>query len=281
MRRHDRVGPGCEAGPEWDQLDAVEPVARVMDDRQPEVGIHVGVAVAREMLDRGEHAARLQPFDVRGGERADPLRILAERPDVDDRIAGVVVDVDDRREVDVHADSPGFGSRDAARLEGQPRVSGRAESHGVRKDGSALQPEADARLEVGRDEQRHGRRRLQAVDQRRGIQRLAEPGARVVRIEQNRRLRRAGAEQVQATDLLLADQGVQLVVRLAVAAGVDRAERRHQQLPDLLVQRQALQRVVHPASRVGVEAAVVLPGDAAEQQHGKQEGERRGWQPPR
>ena len=41
MGRHHRGGPGGKAGSERDQLDAVEPVARVIDDRQPDVGIHV------------------------------------------------------------------------------------------------------------------------------------------------------------------------------------------------------------------------------------------------
>ena len=259
--RHYGVRSGGEAGPERDQFDPLESLARVIDDGQPEVGIDVRVAVAREMLDRGEHAAGPQPFDVRARERADPRRVLTERTNVDDRIARVVVDVDDRREVDVHAHRPGLGGRDAARLERKPRIARRTERHHVRKAGGALQPESGACLEIGRYEERLGSGRLQAVDQRRGVERLAEPGARIVRIEQDGGLRRAGPEQVQAADAVLADQGMQLVVDLAVAARVHRAEGRQQQLADLFVERQALQRCVHPAPRVGVEAAVVLPGN--------------------
>ena len=48
--RHHRVGPGGEAGPERDQLDAVEALARMVDDRQSDVRVHVRVAVAREVL---------------------------------------------------------------------------------------------------------------------------------------------------------------------------------------------------------------------------------------
>ena len=58
---------------------------RVLDDRQPEVRVDVGVAVTREVLQRGDHAAGLQPADVGAAEAADRRGILAVRARVDDR----------------------------------------------------------------------------------------------------------------------------------------------------------------------------------------------------
>ena len=101
---HDRFGAGRDPGLERRQLDALEPLARMLDDRQAEMRVDVGVAVPGKMLERGDHAGRLQAADVGRRERADLRRILAERARVDDRVARVVVDVDDRREVDVDAD---------------------------------------------------------------------------------------------------------------------------------------------------------------------------------
>ena len=74
------------------------------DDRQAEVRIDVGVAVAGKMLQRREHAGVLQPAHQAGDHRAGPRGILAERSDVDHRVARVVVDVRDRGEIDVHAE---------------------------------------------------------------------------------------------------------------------------------------------------------------------------------
>ena len=61
------------------ELDRVEPLARMIDDRQPEVRVDVGVAVPGKVLERREHAARAQTADVRRGQPADQLRRLAER----------------------------------------------------------------------------------------------------------------------------------------------------------------------------------------------------------
>ena len=70
-------------------------------------------------------------------------------------LRGVVVDVDDGREVDVDAERAGLDGRDAARLVREPIVAGRAERHRARKGRRPGDAEPDARLEVGRVEERH------------------------------------------------------------------------------------------------------------------------------
>ena len=104
VRRHHRLGALLHAAAERQQLDAVEPRAIVGDHRQAEMAVDVGVAVAGEMLDRRDHPAVARAGDVGADQRGDALGVLAVRPDVDHRVARVVVDVGDRREVDLHAE---------------------------------------------------------------------------------------------------------------------------------------------------------------------------------
>ena len=77
--RHHGVGARRDAGPERRQLDAIEPVARMRDDRQTEMRVDVGVAVAGKVLERRQHAAGVQAAHVGGRQLADRVRLLAER----------------------------------------------------------------------------------------------------------------------------------------------------------------------------------------------------------
>ena len=158
----------------------VERLARILDDRQPEMRVDVGVAVPGKVLQRRDHAAGLQAADVGAAEAADRRGILAVRPRVDHRIARVVVDVDDRREVDLDADRARLDRGDPAGLVGELLVAGGAERHVARKRRRPFEAEAGAGLEVGGIEQRIRRDRLQAVEQRRRRQRLPERDGAVV-----------------------------------------------------------------------------------------------------
>jgi len=91
VRGHDAVGAHGNAGAERGQLDAIEPFTRLPDDRQADVGIDIGVAVTRKVLERGEHAAGAQSAHVGRHVAPDLFGHLAERSRVDHRVARVVV----------------------------------------------------------------------------------------------------------------------------------------------------------------------------------------------
>ena len=58
---------------------------------------------------------------------------------------------------------PAFDGRNATCLERESFVAGRSERHGAREQSCATHPEAHARFEVARHEQRHGRLALQSI----------------------------------------------------------------------------------------------------------------------
>ena len=74
--------------------------------REAEMRVDVGVAVPGKMLQLASMPACCRPREKRRNHFAGPRRILAERADVDHRVARVDVDVGDRREIDVHAERP-------------------------------------------------------------------------------------------------------------------------------------------------------------------------------
>jgi hypothetical protein len=86
----------------------------MLDDRQADVRIGRRVAMTGEMLRGCDHPPILHTADVRPGHAGDELNVLSKRPDVDDRIARVVVDVDNRIEVDGDSERPAlFGGNPA------------------------------------------------------------------------------------------------------------------------------------------------------------------------
>ena len=246
VRGHHRADTGGDAGPERRQLDLLEPFARVRDDRQAEVTVDVGVAVTGEMLERRNHATGGEAARIRHREGRDLRGILAEGAGVDHGIARVVVDVDDGREVDVNAHRPRFDGGDPAGLERQTLIAGGAEGHGARKRRGAGDTESGAGLEIGGDEQRQRRLRLQTIEQRRGGQGLPECHRAIGRIEQHRRRRLRPAKDVKATDVLVADEPRESIEGVAVRADVGGLERRDQQLTHLLIEGQRRQRLLHP-----------------------------------
>ena len=250
---HDAGGAGGDAGLEWHELDLVEARARKLQHRQPEMRVHRGVAVPGKVLQRGEHAALLQPAHEGGGHGADPGRILAERSDVDHRVTRIDVHVGHRREVDVHAERPPLACGDAAGLEGELFVARGAECHRARKLRRALDAHPDTPLEVSRRQQRNGGDRLQAVDGGRERQRLPEDDRPVGGVEQDLRRRLFAAEADHTANVRVADKGAQLLEDVGIRAGVDTCEARHQELPDHLIGRQLLHRRVHPALAVAIE----------------------------
>ena len=205
------------------------------------------------MFQRREHARRLHSLDVRRSEPADERRVLAKRSRVDDRIARVVVDVDDGGEVDVHADRPRLLSGDTARLARQPLVARRPERHQPREGGRPRDAEADAPLEVRGVEEGHLRDRLQAVEDGCRGHRLAERHRAVGRVQQHARRQLGRAEHVEAPDVVLVHGLHERVVPFGIGAQETGLEGGDDHLPDLLFQGHLLQRRPHPLFRGPVE----------------------------
>ena len=82
-----------------------------------------------EVLPRRDHAVILHTPDEGPTEGGNALRILAIRPRVDHGIVGVVVDIEDGREIDMYAERASFDRGDPAFLVRQCRVVGRSKRH--------------------------------------------------------------------------------------------------------------------------------------------------------
>ena len=131
------------------------------------VAVERGVAVAGEMLGRGQQAAFARAAHEGRDQAAHHLRVLAVGADVDHGVAGVVVDVDHRRERPVDAQrAPLARGHHAREVRGLLRARG-PDRHRVRDgDDTAADAEGHPALHVRGDEQGHGGGVLQLVQQR-------------------------------------------------------------------------------------------------------------------
>ena len=100
---HDAPDTGVEEAAEWVQVDGVDIGESVLDDRQLEVTVLVGVAVSGEMLGYSHHPLALLTEGEHDSELSHALRVGAEGAGADDRIVGVGVDVGHWGEVDMDA----------------------------------------------------------------------------------------------------------------------------------------------------------------------------------
>ena len=134
MGGHDRPDAGVDGRLEREELDFLQALEIGGDRRQEAVRILGRVAVAGEMLGRGDHAVVLAAADEGVGDAADEGRVRADGPGVDDGIVGIDVDVDDRGIGHVDAHGPAFEGRDPAHGVGQILGAGRAEGHERREE---------------------------------------------------------------------------------------------------------------------------------------------------
>ncbi len=133
--------PAAIGGAERDELDPLDPVRRVLDERQLVMRVDRGVAVPGKMLAAGGDALGLQRLD---DNRTDPrhiLRPLGQRAVANRRVVAVGEDVEHRGEVERDADRPQFrGQRPGEPLR-QTVVAAPAERPHRRPDGErALEP---------------------------------------------------------------------------------------------------------------------------------------------
>ncbi|MEO2088375.1 MAG: hypothetical protein ABGY75_02625 [Gemmataceae bacterium] len=82
-----------------------------------------------KMLSCGDAAVFLNASNESGAKPSDLLRIRPEGTHVDDRVVGIVVHVQHRRERHMDADRARLHRRDPTHLVGQPGISGSAERH--------------------------------------------------------------------------------------------------------------------------------------------------------
>ena len=98
------------------KLDGIQPFQRGIDASQVEMGVGVGVAVAGEVLQRGEHAALVRAADVRGYHGRDLGRIFTVGTRVDDRVLRINLHIGNWVEVPVDAQCARFLSHNLCEL---------------------------------------------------------------------------------------------------------------------------------------------------------------------
>src|SRR5205085_7328381 len=96
--RHDRADACGNRRAEWYEFNRVEPRARHVDDGQAAMRVNGRVAMTGKMFGSGDDARALRALDEGCAHRGDCLRVFAVRAHVDDRVRGVVVDINHRRE---------------------------------------------------------------------------------------------------------------------------------------------------------------------------------------
>jgi len=136
---HDGPHHGSDAA-EGDELDGLEPIARVRDGRQSEMAVDRRVAMSGKVLGAREHTARLQAVDERAPHLPDANGVAAERPIADDGVLRIAVDVHHggERQVDPHRqkldpDDRTRPARETRQIE-PPDQAHRGELHGGLRD---------------------------------------------------------------------------------------------------------------------------------------------------
>lgn len=169
------------------------------------------VAVSGEVLAGRGGAPRAQPRQRREAEARDFSGVLAVGAGADHRIAGIVVDIEDRREVEVEAERAQLAGGRAAPALGVRRVAGRAHRHRGGEGGGRVFEAADPPpLLIDRDERGEageGAERLDARGQRPRLVRHADaaPSLRALRAASSLARRAAYATLLLVTGAGAAD----------------------------------------------------------------------------
>jgi hypothetical protein len=86
---HDRVDSCANGLLEGRQLDGIEMGAIHIHAGDSEMGVRCRIAVAGEVLRRGQHSSCVRAFDVCGDEVSDLFRIFSKRTRIDNGIGGI------------------------------------------------------------------------------------------------------------------------------------------------------------------------------------------------
>ena len=101
VRGHDHVYAVFDGGPEGDELEGLELILGLVDERQTRVRVGGRVTVAGEVLGGSGHVVRLDALHHGNAQLGDELRVAREGAQADDGVVGVVVGVEHGREVDI------------------------------------------------------------------------------------------------------------------------------------------------------------------------------------
>src|SRR5437867_5538522 len=101
----------------------------MIDDRQTSMRIDRGIAMTGKMFCGSNDMLALNAVDESRTEFRDRLRIFTVGTDIDDGIASVVIDIEDRCKNVLDADSFRLAARDLADTSRVVRISRRADSH--------------------------------------------------------------------------------------------------------------------------------------------------------
>ena len=154
MPDHHGFGARLDRRLERRELDFVVPIPAVAQGHQPQVGVDIGIAVPREVFDGRDHPAVLRPLHEGRTHLAHELDVIAKRPGVNDRIAGIVVHIDRRGVVLLDAERPPLQSRDFAHLIRVFRIPCSADGHCTRERGGAVHPHTRAVFKIRCDQER-------------------------------------------------------------------------------------------------------------------------------
>jgi hypothetical protein len=200
MARHEGRHSGLDGHAERTQLHVLEAGAGVIQGRERQVGIHVGVAMAREVLGARRDSPLLEAADHRDAQAAHELGVIAEGAIPDHRILRVRVDVKDRGQVPANPASHKLGREGSAHAARQLRRADAAQRPQWRPQGPRLpQPRDPPALLVDGDEQRQVVARIS----RQGLDLADEVGDLFGRVHVAR-------EENDAADVVVADQALQV-----------------------------------------------------------------------
>ena len=86
---HDAANTLVNQSFKWIEFNRIEVCGGVVDDREVEVGIDIGVAVARKMFGDREDTLTLHTFGIHNTQLGDALAVGAEGTGTDDGVIGV------------------------------------------------------------------------------------------------------------------------------------------------------------------------------------------------
>ena len=127
MRDHHRGNAVLTEGAKRHQFQSREVRHIVVDNGQIEVAVHVRIAVSGEVFGARHDVVILHTFGVSETFCGNIVHIIAKTAVVDDGIVRVVVDVNRRRKIDMHAEPPTLFADDFAKSVDKSIVGNRAE----------------------------------------------------------------------------------------------------------------------------------------------------------
>ena len=123
---------------EGNQVHLLDLLVGAINGGKPQMRISACITMTGEMLGGSQHPFMSCAANVAAYQRRNLGRVFSKGPRVDDGIGGIGIHVGHREEVPLHPNGPRFPGDDFAEMLSELRLSGRAKSHGRRKDGDPI-----------------------------------------------------------------------------------------------------------------------------------------------